>query len=285
MTVTFAPATRLGVAVPVPPFATGSGEVRVAPPITVQVLAEVHPYRLLPAEAVLLKNSWPTEQVEGSEVPTLTAEPTPLIVWFGQLPVIVMLEPATRPGDEVPLPPFATDNGRVRLLPIKFQVLVAVQAERLLPATAALLKNNCPTLHVDGSEVPTLTGRVNGMAEKSGFFAWVPRFTVVLVCAFSTGANQQEAKQGSRKSQVRIAENPRRDEIEKNCVFIKRAAFDIDALYIRAVVLLSAQMGPWRRREPVLVWGWQEEWGKQEVYENVVFSQRYGGSVNFFQKL
>jgi hypothetical protein len=49
-----------------------------------------------------------------------------------------------------------------------------------------------------------------------------------------------------------MEENPRRDEIEKNCVFIKRAAFDIDASCVRAVVLLSAQMEPWRREELVL---------------------------------
>ena len=103
------------------------------------------------------------------------------MVWLGQLPVIVMLEPATKLGVAVPLPPFATDTGKDKPGPIGFQVLAEVQADRLLPAAAALLKNNCPTIQLAGSEVPTLTGRVTGMAEKSGFFPCVLRLTVVLV--------------------------------------------------------------------------------------------------------
>ncbi len=91
-----------------------------------------------------------------------------LMVWFGQLPVIVTLVPATRLGVEVPFPPSATDNGVTRLAPTELQVLVAVQEDRLFPGVAELLKNNCPTTQVAGSEVPTLTGLVTGMAEKSG---------------------------------------------------------------------------------------------------------------------
>src|SRR5579863_5259191 len=37
------------------------------------------------------------------------------IVWSGQEPVIVMLDPATRPGDDVPVPPSATDTGICKL--------------------------------------------------------------------------------------------------------------------------------------------------------------------------
>jgi hypothetical protein len=39
-------------------------------------------------------------------VPLLVAA----IVWFGQVPVIVTFDPATRLGVDVPLPPFATGN-------------------------------------------------------------------------------------------------------------------------------------------------------------------------------
>lgn len=92
------------------------------------MLEAVQPNRLLPAAAALLKKSWPTEQLAGSEVPTATAEPTPFMVWLGQVPVIVIFEPADKPGVEVPVPPLATDNGKVRLGPTVFHVLVEVHA-------------------------------------------------------------------------------------------------------------------------------------------------------------
>jgi len=44
----------------------------VAPPRTVQVPPLVQPYRLLPAGAVVLKNSWPTLQAAGNAAPTVT---------------------------------------------------------------------------------------------------------------------------------------------------------------------------------------------------------------------
>jgi hypothetical protein len=101
---------------------------------------------------------------------------------------------------EVPVPPFATDKGVIKLAPTELQVLAEVQEERLFPGVAALLKNNCPTTHVVGRDVPTVTGLVTGIAEKSGFRAWVPRFTLVLVCPETTGTIQ--TRQGSRKRHV-----------------------------------------------------------------------------------
>jgi hypothetical protein len=50
------------------------------------------------------------------------------MVWLGQLPVMVTLAPATKPGVEVPFPPFATDNGKAKLpIPTPLQVFAEVQ--------------------------------------------------------------------------------------------------------------------------------------------------------------
>ena len=85
-------------------------------------------------EPVVLYEVPQAEPVElGMPTPGYTIEPPPpdeLIVWFGHVPVIVTLVPATSAGVAVPVPPFATgskpvtpvDSGR----PVKF---VAVPLE------------------------------------------------------------------------------------------------------------------------------------------------------------
>lgn len=54
-----------------------------------------------------------TENSAGIVSPTLVTVPEPppeaATVWFGQVPVIVTLLPATREGVDVPVPPCATD--------------------------------------------------------------------------------------------------------------------------------------------------------------------------------
>lgn len=92
-------------------------------------------------------------------------------------------------------------------LPITVQVFVLVQEYKFPPAEAALLKYNWPMVQVDGSDVPTVTGRVMGIAEKSGFLPWVLRLTVVAVCA---DAIQQI--RGNSKS---------RETVEKSSIFIE----------------------------------------------------------------
>ena len=57
---TFAPAMRLGVDVPVPPFATDKGSVSGVLPMTLQMFVAVHPKILPPGAAELLKKSCPT---------------------------------------------------------------------------------------------------------------------------------------------------------------------------------------------------------------------------------
>lgn len=73
---TFAPAIKPGVDMPVPPFATERGSVRLLLPRGIHVLEDVHAWRLFPAVAELLKKSCPTEQVDGSEAPTETGRVT-----------------------------------------------------------------------------------------------------------------------------------------------------------------------------------------------------------------
>jgi hypothetical protein len=92
-----------------------------------------------------------------------------------------------------------------------------------------VLKNNCPTTQVAGSEVPTLIGRVTGMAEKSGFFDCVLRFTVVFVWPETTATIQ--AKQGSTKNAIRTRERlpTLKDGMYVFFVFIKRATSDADS--------------------------------------------------------
>jgi hypothetical protein len=105
-----------------------------------------------------------------------------------------MFVPAINPGVAVPVPPFATDSGKVKLAPMGLQVFVEVQELRLLPACAELLKNNCPTTQVEGNAVPTLTGRVTGIVEKSGFLDCVLRFTMVFVWPETTETTQASEK-------------------------------------------------------------------------------------------
>lgn len=167
-------------------------------------------------------------------LPELAVPPVAVLltVWFGQAPVIVTFEPATRPGAVVPVPPCATERGVTRVLPTGLQTLVEVQEDKLLPTVAEVLKNNCPTTQVEGSEVPTVTGFVTGMAEKSGFRPCVLRFTVVFVWPESRVTSQAVQASSERRT---------------NCLFIKRASFDSDGSNKRAVLPLSSFTSPIER--------------------------------------
>ena len=85
------------------------------------------------------------------------------------------------------LPESVTDNAVLTRLPVvvappplsSVQTLVAVQAYRFRPGDAAELKNCSPVWHVGGTTVPTVMGRVRGIAEKSGLVPSSPRFTLV----------------------------------------------------------------------------------------------------------
>jgi hypothetical protein len=59
------------------------------------------------------------------------------------------------------------------------QTFAAVQAYRLEPAGAPLLKKSWPSWQVEGNADPTESGRVNGNVEKSGFRLCVCKFKVV----------------------------------------------------------------------------------------------------------
>jgi hypothetical protein len=89
-TVVSVPATKLGEAVPVPPFATGTKPVS-------EILGVVPPEDARGPEAVTLV--------------TVPPEPVALIVWSGQGPVIVTPGPAISVGMVVPVPPSITGRG------------------------------------------------------------------------------------------------------------------------------------------------------------------------------
>jgi hypothetical protein len=81
---------------------------------------------------------------------------------------------------------------------------------------------------VAGNDVPTLTGRVTGMAEKSGFLPCVLRFTVVTVCADPNLTDSIKTKQAAKKSPIRkrektpdVRENPEGDGVKKSFIFIE----------------------------------------------------------------
>jgi hypothetical protein len=89
--VTLVPATREGVGVPVPPFATGSGEV------------------------IEIFGAEPPEDANGEDAVTPVTVPPAVedTVWLGNDPVTVTLVPATSDGVVVPVPPFMTGRGDV----------------------------------------------------------------------------------------------------------------------------------------------------------------------------
>src|SRR5262245_23066809 len=58
--------------------------------------------------------------------------PVLLIVWFGQVPVMVTLVPATRAGVAVPVPPLAMETGVARAI---VPLTVMVPPVRPVPAT------------------------------------------------------------------------------------------------------------------------------------------------------
>ena len=67
-----------------------------------------------PRAPPLLYSRYPVVPDPTVVVPTVTlvaAPPVELIVWLGQVPEMVTLLPATRLGEDVPVPPFATDTG------------------------------------------------------------------------------------------------------------------------------------------------------------------------------
>jgi hypothetical protein len=73
------------------------------------------------------------------------------------LRVFTVCEPKFR------LPGLITTCGVLTLaLASGVHVFVAVHPYKLEPGAAVVLKNNCPTSHVDGSDAPTETGRVDG---------------------------------------------------------------------------------------------------------------------------
>jgi len=94
---TFVPATKDGVAVPVPPFATASVPARVTAPVV--AVAGVRP--VVPAL---------------NDVTPPPPPPVEAMVWLGHVPVMVTLEPATSEGVAVPLPPLAT--GKMPVTPV-----------------------------------------------------------------------------------------------------------------------------------------------------------------------
>lgn len=147
--VTFVPATNAGVAVPLPPLATGSNPVTPVVkgrPVAFVNVADVGVPRTgvtsvgevdnttLPVPVVLYEVSQAEPVDRGMPAPGYTIPPPPppdeLIVWLGQVPVMDTLVPATKDGVAVPLPPFATGNKPitpvVRGKPVK---LVAVPLE------------------------------------------------------------------------------------------------------------------------------------------------------------
>ena len=93
---TFVPATKDGVAVPVPPLATA----KVPAKVTAPVLAVDGVRPVVPA---LNEVTPPLPPVEAT-------------VWLGQLPEIVTFVPATSEGVAVPLPPLAT--GKMPVTPV-----------------------------------------------------------------------------------------------------------------------------------------------------------------------
>jgi hypothetical protein len=77
---------------------------------------------------------------------------------------------------------FAGPGAIVPPFPVRrVQVLVAVQAYRLLPGVALLRKNSSPVVQIAGMAVPTFIGRVEGESPKSTLLDWLRKST--LVCA------------------------------------------------------------------------------------------------------
>lgn len=147
LTVTLVPATMAGVAVPVPPLATGSWPVNVmfgvVPPLEAMLplpVTEVTPPPPEPLAAAVIRPWASTVMLANVYAPAVTAvfanamvpvvvtgppvKPVPvatlvtvpeppavaLTVWFGQEPDTVTLVPATMAGVAVPVPPRFTAN-------------------------------------------------------------------------------------------------------------------------------------------------------------------------------
>jgi hypothetical protein len=69
--------------------------------------------------------------------------------------------------EATPVPPCPEPDPEPEALASAVHTLTAVQPYKLEPAGAELLKKSCPNWQLDGSEAPTVTGRVNGWLEKS----------------------------------------------------------------------------------------------------------------------
>ena len=129
--VTLVPATKEGVAVPVPPLATANVPAKVTAPVV--AVAGVRP--VVPAL---------------NDVTPPPPPPVEAMVWLGHVPVIVTFEPATSDGVAVPLPPLAT--GKMPVTPV-----VRGKSVALVRSTAEGVPKSGVTITGDVNSPATLT--------------------------------------------------------------------------------------------------------------------------------